>query len=524
MPKQFNTAGPCQPDIHYLLSPTVRLPELVALIDGRNYFIIHAPRQVGKTTAMLALAQELTASGQYTAVMLSVEVGAAFPDEPDIAEAAILDAWQDASKFWLPSDLHPPTWPDTAPGQRINAALGLWAQTASRPLVILIDEIDSLQDQTLISVLRQLRDGFPRRPKGFPHSLGLIGMRDVRDYKVKSGGSEGLRPASGYRLHTASPFNIKAESLTLRNFNFEEVQELYQQHTEATGQVFTPEAINHAFYLTDGQPWLVNALARQATQVLVKDISQPITIDVINQAKEILIQRQDTHLDSLAERLREDRVRAIVEPMLAGEDLSNTPEDNLRYILDLGLCRRDAGGGLQIANPIYREILPKALATVTIASLTSVYPTWLNADGTLNPDALLSGFLDFWRQHGEPLFKSTPYPEIAPHLVLMAFLHRVVNGGGTLEREYAIGSGRMDLCLRYGAVTLGMELKVWKEGKKDPLNDGLKQLDKYLSGLALDTGWLVIFDRRENLPPLSDRTTTETAVSPMGRTIVVIRG
>ena len=82
----------------------------------------------------------------------------------------------------------------------------------------------------------------------------------------------------------------------------------------------------------------------------------------------------------------------------------------------------------------------------------------------------------------------------------------------------------MDLCLRYGAVTLGMELKVWKEGKKDPLTDGLKQLDKYLSGLALDTGWLVIFDRRENLPPLSDRTTTEVAVSPAGRTIVVIRG
>ena len=516
MPKHFNTAGPCKADIHYLLSPTVRLPELKALIDGQNYFIIHAPRQVGKTTAMLALAEELTASGQYTAVMLSVEVGAAFPNQPDIAEAAILDAWQDASKFWLPSDLHPPTWPETAPGRRINAALSLWAQNASRPLVIFIDEIDSLQNQTLISVLRQLRDGFPRRPQGFPHSLGLIGMRDVRDYKVKSGGSD--------RLHTASPFNIKAESLTLRNFNFEEVKALYHQHTAETGQIFTPEAIDHAFYLTDGQPWLVNALARQATQFLVKDVSQPITIEVIKQSKEILIQRQDTHLDSLAERLRENRVKAIVQPMLAGEDLSNTPEDNLRYILDLGLCRRDAGGGLQIANPIYREILPKALAAVTIASLTSVYPTWLNADGTLNPDTLLSGFLDFWRQHGEPLFRSTPYPEIAPHLVLMAFLHRVVNGGGTLEREYAIGSGRMDLCLRYGEVTIAMELKVWKAGQKDPLEVGLKQLDKYLSGLGLDTGWLVIFDRRPDLPPLSDRTTTETAVSPMGRTIVVIRG
>jgi hypothetical protein len=341
-------------------------------------------------------------------------------------------------------------------------------------------------------------------------------MRDVRDYKVASGGSQ--------HLNTASPFNIKVRSLTLNNFSFEEVRDLYHQHTEATGQIFTNEAIERAFYLTNGQPWLVNALAKEATEYLEKDVTTPITADLINQAKEILIQRQDTHLDSLAERLREDRVKAIIEPILSGQDLPNIPEDDLRYVLDLGLCNRDRGGGIQIANPIYREVLPKVLANITIASLTSIYPTWLTPDGELNPQQLLDSFLEFWRQHGEPLFKSTPYPEIAPHLVLMAFLHRVVNGGGSLEREYAVGSGRMDICLRYGQVILGMELKVWREGKPDPLSEGLKQLDKYLSGLNLETGWLVIFDRRPNLPPLSDRTSTEQAISPAARTITVIRG
>ena len=86
MPKWFNTASPCQADIHYMLPPTARLPELVPLIQQRNYFVIHAPRQVGKTTAMLALAQELTESEQYLAVMLSLEVGAAFSDDPLAAE------------------------------------------------------------------------------------------------------------------------------------------------------------------------------------------------------------------------------------------------------------------------------------------------------------------------------------------------------------------------------------------------------------------------------------------------------
>ncbi|MDH6099908.1 ATP-binding protein [Anabaenopsis sp. FSS-46] len=516
MTKWFNTAGPCKPNIHYTLPTSQRLPELKRLIEQENYFVIHAPRQTGKTTAMLTLAQELTASGKYTAVMVSAEVGSPFPNQPEIAEQAILGAWREAARFWLPKELEPPVWPNALPGQRINTALTAWVETSVRPLVVFIDEIDSLQNQTLITVLRQLRDGFPRRPQGFPQCVALIGMRDVRDYKVASGGSD--------RLNTSSPFNIKVRSLTLSNFTLEEVKSLYEQHTAATGQIFTHQAINHAYDLTQGQPWLVNALAKEVTEYLAEDVNIPITVDLINQAKDILIQRQDTHLDSLAERLREDRVKAIIQPMLAGEELPDVPNDDIRFLLDLGLCRYHPIRGLEIANPIYREVLPKVLAYTPIMSLGVIEPEWLSTSGELIPEKLLDLFLDFWRQHGEPLFKSTPYPEIAPHLVLMAFLHRVVNGGGSLEREYAIGSGRMDICLRYGDVVLGMELKVWKQGKADPLPKGLIQLDKYLSGLNLDTGWLIIFDRRPNLPPISDRTSTEITLSPQGRNITVIRG
>ncbi|MEB3228800.1 MAG: ATP-binding protein, partial [Synechocystis sp.] len=69
-----------------------------------------------------------------------------------------------------------------------------------------------------------------------------------------------------------------------------------------------------------------------------------------------------------------------------------------------------------------------------------------------------------------------------------------------------------------------MELKVWHPGKKDPLPQGLEQLDQYLAGLSLDTGWLVIFDRRPDLPPIEERTTVKQMTSPAGRLIAVIRG
>jgi hypothetical protein len=465
---------------------------------------------------MLTLAQQLTNSGQYTAIMVSAEVGAAFPHEPGTAEAAILSDWRQAAQFRLPPELQPPPWPQTVAGQQIGAALSEWAKTSPRPLVILIDEIDSLQDETLISVLRQLRSGYPNRPTGFPQSLALIGVRDVRDYKVASGGST--------RLNTSSPFNIKVESLTLGNFSLADVANLYQQHTAETGQVFFPAAVQRAFDLTQGQPWLVNALARQMVEVIAPDPTEELTPDHVNTAKEILIQRQDTHLDSLASILREDRVKAIIEPLIAGQGLGDVPADDVQFLVDLGLCRISPHGGITVANPIYREVLPRVLSQTPEASLPQIAPSWLNSDGTLAPDELLQAFVSFWRQHGQPLLKSAPYHEIAPHLVLMAFLHRVVNGGGTLEREYAIGSDRMDLCLRYGEVTLGMELKVWRTGRPDPIQAGLEQLDRYLSGLGLDSGWLVIFDQRSGLPPIADRTTTEQAETDSGRSITVIRG
>jgi hypothetical protein len=225
----------------------------------------------------------------------------------------------------------------------------------------------------------------------------------------------------------------------LHNFTHDEVAELYAQHTADTGQPFEPAAIDRAFVLSDGQPWLVNAMARQVVLHIRPDPTQPITAADFDEAARRLIDRQDTHLDSLAERLREPRIRAIIEPMLAGELLGNIPEDDRRFAVDLGLVKRADGGGLEVANPIYREVIVRSLAGGAQDSLPRMQPTWLDARGHLDPDALCDAFLEFWRQHGHVMLGTTSYHEVAAQLVLKAFLHRVINGGGSIEREYAIG-------------------------------------------------------------------------------------
>ncbi|HSN99978.1 MAG TPA: AAA family ATPase [Candidatus Nanopelagicales bacterium] len=514
MPRWFNTGGPCDPAKHYVLPALRRLPDVQPLIDRQSYFIVHAPRQTGKTTTVRALADELTREGRYAALTVSVALAAPV-DDIGTGELAILQAFQTAAQEKLPEELRPPPWPEAAPAARLMVALNRWATVCPRPLVLFIDEIDSLHDQMLLSVLRQLHTGYSTRPAHFPSTIVLIGLRHLRDYLITSQGRD--------HLGTPSPFNVTVESLTLRNFTEEEVAELYQQHTDETGQRFEPEAVHRVFELTGGQPWLVNALARQLVEVLVTDRARAITADDVDRAREILIIRRDTHLDHLAERLREPRVRAVIEPILSGSVLGDVPEDDRQYVIDLGLLRRRHGGGLEITNPIYREVIFRALSSGAQDSLPAIRPTWLRPDGRLDADALLAAFVAFWRRHGEALFATAPYHEIAPHLVLMAFLHRVVNGGGTLEREVAIGSGRMDLCLRYGPDTLAMELKVWRDHEADPLREGLEQLDEYLAGLGLSSGWLVIFDRRGGQPPVQARTTTAQATSPAGRAITVIR-
>ncbi len=90
----------------------------------------------------------------------------------------------------------------------------------------------------------------------------------------------------------------------------------------------------------------------------------------------------------------------------------------------------------------------------------------------------------------------------------------------------------MDLLLRYGDVQLAIELKTWRAGERDPLLQGLAQLDDYLAGLGLSTGWLVIFDQRwlvifdqrPGLPPISERTAAEETTTPGGRRVTAIRG
>jgi hypothetical protein len=491
MNRFFNTAGPCVPGEHYLLSAADRCPEIMALIARRQYFVIHAARQSGKTTLLLELRNALEAGGRYRALYCSLESvqGIDDPGEglPAITRGLIgsLSALRgfDAAPVVAGTDHADYTNALKLLLQRLCAAL-------DRPLVLLFDEVDCLAEGTLITFLRQLRDGYVNRAGGmpFPHSLALVGMRNIRDYKAQ------VRPGSA-TLGSASPFNIVAEALTLANFTEAEVGALYAQHTADTGQVFPPEAVARAFHWSQGQPWLANALAREVVDKLLGgDPARSVTAVLFDEAAERLILRRDTHIDSLIERLREARVRRIVEPVLLGEGVGvSFSSDDARYVVDLGLLRTDRGTW-EAANPIYREVIARAL---TFDQQTAMPPVlagrWLK-DGALDMSGLLKGFQQFWRENADVWTEKYDYREAAPHLILQAFLQRVVNGGAHIDREFALGRGRLDLCVVLGDRRYPVELKL-RRGERTEA-EGLDQLAEYMDTCGTAEGWLVLFDRR----------------------------
>jgi len=523
MKRMFNTAGPCLPGYHYRVPPSRRLPAVPRLVKDMEYVVLYAPQQSGKTTTLIALARELTATGEYAALYFSCETAVVTRDD-GAAQECILSLILMRAVSHLPQELRPP-WPKVAKGIRLGDGLAAWARACPRPLVLFFDEIDALRGQSLLAVLHQLRVGFRRRPASFPASVVLCGLQDVREYKAAAGGDP-------TRLSSASPFNVKVASLRLGDFSSDEVRELYGQHTAETGQEFTPAAVDRAIALTAGQPWLANALAKEIVEKMAVPVSEPITVDHVEQAKERLILARATHLDSLSARLAEPRVRRVIEPLITGETpvVDVAYDDDVSYVRDLGLLKpvRPAS----VANPIYREVIVRVLGAGTEEAIRADPRSFVRPDGRLDFRRILGEFAGFWRAHGEVLVQDGFYHEAAPQLVFMAYLHRVVNGGGYIDREYGVGHGRVDLVVRWPYLdSVGkrvwqleaVELKVWRPRQSDPTPAGLSQLDEYLHRLGLDQGTLVVFDRRPDALLPADRTTFVEDRAPSGRHVTVLR-
>ena len=496
------------PRRHYCIPPLgrINLEDVLELVEDMRYFVLHAPRQTGKTSTLLALADKLNATGAYSCIYANFEVGQTAREDVPRAMRGVLSQLAARAEAMLGDplvrDIRLTALEEDGADMALNVTLARWCKARDKPLVLLIDEIDTLQGDSLIAVLRQLRAGYDQRPRGFPQSVVLCGVRDVRDYRIFSN-SEGTYVSGG------SAFNVKAESLRLGDFARSEVRSLLGQHTAETGQEFEPGVLDRIWDLTRGQPWLVNALARHACfkDKANQDRRRPIGLAAIDQAKETLILNRVTHLDQLANQVTEERVRRVILPMLAGSDDWSYSHRDLEYTRDLGLVA--SSGTVRMANPIYAEVIPRELTAAQESGLKSlVSPRWyFNDNGSLNLPRLMEAFQAYFREHSESWVQRYGHQEAGPQLVLHAYLHRIVNSGGRITREYAVARRRADLLIEWprpgGTLQTDpskhvIECKVVGErsGLERVIGEGLRQTASYMDLCGAESGHLVVFDLR----------------------------
>ncbi|MDR1039880.1 MAG: ATP-binding protein [Deltaproteobacteria bacterium] len=536
--KEFNIVGTCNPLEHYMIPPLGRNTAVSALIDDKKFFVIHGPRQSGKTTILKALIEKINAEGKYFAFDCSLGGLREVYDENlafDRFSALIAHSLY-SSRVSALNRLYEPVkaLERFDNGLRIRNILSFICSYVEKDVVVFFDEFDCLTESVILSLLAQLRDGYLNRPWDrfkFPRSLALVGMSDIMDYRTK------IR-SDGQSVGTASPFNVKYESLSVQNFTIDDIRNLYTQHTDASGQIFKQSALEQAWFWSEGQPWIVNALANLTVRVLLKnDYSIDIDGTLVDSAANELYIRNRTHFDSLAERLKQPLVRRVMEAVIIGdpEFPTNILEDDIRLCIDLGLLKRDndADRGLRPANPMYKEVIARVLSSGIPLNIPPEHiGKWM--DGKyLDMTGLLEAFQIFWLKNYKIIFSqkdlitrlelsiSQAYQKLSLSdqnnvpitkfsdeirkvfssltneaycmLVIFAFLQRVLNGGAEfVAREYALGRGRVDICIKYKNSHYPIELKI--KGAMTVQNS-IEQLLGYMDSCKAEEGWLVFFDR-----------------------------
>ncbi|EKV03557.1 hypothetical protein Lepto7375DRAFT_5862 [Leptolyngbya sp. PCC 7375] len=502
----FNTAGPVRADWHYLIDPLTRwnMDDILQLIAQGKYFVLHAPRQTGKTSCLLALMEYLNAEGRYQAVYANIETAQTARNDVFRGIDTVVHTLASMAQLYQ-QDARLHDWrqamlKQSAPADdMLRSLLSQWAAQTDQPIVLFLDEVDALVGDTLVSLLRQLRAGYTQRPQNFPLSIILCGVRDVRDYRIQTTGQDIITGGSA--------FNIKAESLRLGHFIESEVQALLQQHTNLTGQVFTPEALTYIWQQTQGQPWLINALAYQVCfKGEGKNRTQPITLELMKTARESLIQRRDTHLDQLTDKLKEPRVHRVISTLLEGMGSANSlnPLDT-EYVKDLGLITVAINGETQMANPIYQEVIPRELVWGWQMGITQREQWYQMSDQRLDIPKLLRAFQQFFHENSEVWIERFDYKEAGPQLLLQAFLQRILNGDGRLTREYGLGRKRTDLLIEWpleqdqgflGPVQrVVLELKILHRSLEAALANGLPQTADYADKSDAEEAHLICFNR-----------------------------
>lgn len=515
MRKEFNVTGLCVPKKHYMVDLSKRLVQMKKMIDKGNYFVINRARQYGKTTTLAALAEYL--KDEYRVIFMDFQTigNAMYENEDSFSRAfaaCFLEEFQTSGKICedkrplaeqVIKELETVLVEQNRPFYLMNLFRYLIAvcELSDRPLVLMIDEIDSAKNnQVFLDFLSQLRNYYLRRErKGTAafHSVILAGVYDVKNLKRK------LRTDEEHKMN--SPWNIAVNFDMDMSFFKDEIAKMLGEYEadENTGMNIGDMA-GLIYEETSGYPFLVCRLCKIMDEELpgtaeFKNRSEAWSKEGFLAAVRILVLEKNTLFDSLNHKLGDypELERVISRMLFNGEQVIYNPDlEEIDIAMMFGFARRE-GAVVVIANRIFETRLYNRFLTseewkesdITQASFMDKNRFVVN--GHLNMRRILEKFvLHFQEIYGD---KDDKFVEEYGRIFFLLYLRPIINGTGNYYVEAQTrDKKRTDVIVDYHGEQFIIEMKLWHG--KEYHERGEAQLADYLNIYNKQTGYLLSFN------------------------------
>ncbi len=495
MNRYFNITGCCNPREHYMVNLDSRLAQIKEMIDKGQYFSINKGRQYGKTTILKALREYL--KSEYVVISMDFQFVSTseFATENSFVKAFARLLWNRYRRE-MPSEIE-----EQIKQMKMNldyveadlfAVLSEWCEMSSKPIVLMIDEVDSASNnQVFLDFLAQLRGYYLERTE-YPtfQSVILAGVHDIRNLRQK------IRPDAEHKHN--SPWNIASSFDIDMSFSVNDIVGMLTEYEKDHHMGMDIAKLSQLIYdYTSGYPVLVSMICKYM------DEKFGWKTECVSESVKIILKENNALFESLINKIEDNQelYDYLYQILILGRKISYNPDDpTIRLAMMYGFLKEEKGS-VVIANRIFETRLYNAILTTKKMQETSIYKAgeWDKNQFIQNDQLNMEKILEKFILHFNDIYGSQPdkFKEEDGRKLFLLYLRPIINGTGNYYIEAQTrDQKRTDVIVDYLGKQYVVELKIWRGDEYN--TEGEKQIAEYLDYYHLGKGYLLSFNFNKN--------------------------
>jgi len=494
--KKFSSYGPVNEKIHYHAPRTELINQTYEQLIGDSleighYITIWAPRQTGKTWLMLNVINKIKKENKFETGIITLQSA-----KNETTDKGILEIFIKNMNEWFKKD-----FPLIDSWKNLSDIFS--KNFFEKPLILVIDEFDSLSEEYINKFANEFRDMYIKNI-----NEAICGS-DSKNYMLHGLALVGVRSVLGIENQTGSPFNVQ-RSVQIPNFSFEEVKHIFKSYETETRQKINNNVIKNIFYEFSGQPGLTCWFGELLTEKYNTDKSSIIEIDKFNDvydlAKDVLPNNNILNIISKA-RLSPYR-EFLLEMFRTDEKIMfkyDNPEINFLYMNGV-IEHEKADRGLnfvKFSSPYVQKRLFNYFSDELFHYLGKLVDPFENLDEIitekkLNINRLIKRYEIYLQKNKQWLLKDAPRRkdlrifEAVYHFNLFMYLHNFLTPkNASIYPEFPTGNGKIDIIIKYAQQTYGIEIKTFTD--EGGYKTAISQAARYGLNLSLSEISLIFF-------------------------------